>query len=699
MKSIRLKIILAMLAVSIVLAAGLGVTSFIISREALTTEVEDKLEIQAEAAATEIQKIMIEIEAYTDAMAMTVAGSVNAGKMKLNNEDEATYMADYLGQLDTTVTQYAYLLQNNIDAYVVFAPEFSESNLYTSTIVLNDDGVTYDKLEEPLPNSVLEDASDPAFNWYFGPVLAGEGIWSDVYFDDIIGYELITYSTPIVAGGKIIGVAGVDLTFDVFSNIVNELEVYETGYAYLLDGNQSVLVHPNYNQGEDFRQVSNGQMAMMTDRMLEVPSGIVYHNLDGVRGISGYKTLQNGWVLAVAPPINEVLAPLTTLLTSFLVIGLLMMVLSVLFSYFVGVGLSRPIIGVTNILRRIANLNLMADQSDGKWQKNKDETGLMAKELDNMRQQLQDLVFNLKQQILSLNKESTNLSLATDETTQTLDQVSNAVNDLAEGAYQQSNDTGESVEKLKSLALRIGKVVDNAQLMLTNTQKVNEVNHQTTSTLNALRAKLDDTNQAVDSIESQIKGLMVKSEAIGDVSKLIEGVADQTNLLALNAAIEAARAGDAGKGFAVVAEEVRKLAEETAVLTGKINTTMFEIREDIDETNSQMIVVKETIHEHGDATGEVVASFDASIASIEEIVSEINELNSNIEAVNTDKEVVVGALNNIAYITEQNASASEEVSASVEQQTATVESIGQMAKSLAEVADSIEGQITAFKVE
>ena len=60
------------------------------------------------------------------------------------------------------------------------------------------------------------------------------------------------------------------------------------------------------------------------------------------------------------------------------------------------------------------------------------------------------------------------------------------------------------------------------------------------------------------------------SAAVGEVIRIISGIADQTNLLALNATIEAARAGEVGKGFAVVASEVKDLARETAKATQRV---------------------------------------------------------------------------------------------------------------------------------
>lgn len=75
-----------------------------------------------------------------------------------------------------------------------------------------------------------------------------------------------------------------------------------------------------------------------------------------------------------------------------------------------------------------------------------------------------------------------------------------------------------------------------------------------------------------------IAQLDASSVKIGEVVKLITGIASQTNLLALNATIEAARAGEAGRGFAVVAHEVKELATETARATESISQQVKGIR-------------------------------------------------------------------------------------------------------------------------
>jgi PAS domain S-box-containing protein len=81
-----------------------------------------------------------------------------------------------------------------------------------------------------------------------------------------------------------------------------------------------------------------------------------------------------------------------------------------------------------------------------------------------------------------------------------------------------------------------------------------------------------------ESAAQTIAALDASSAKIGEVVKLITGIASQTNLLALNATIEAARAGESGRGFAVVATEVKELATETGRATESISQQVDGIR-------------------------------------------------------------------------------------------------------------------------
>jgi methyl-accepting chemotaxis protein len=361
--------------------------------------------------------------------------------------------------------------------------------------------------------------------------------------------------------------------------------------------------------------------------------------------------------------------------------------------------ISNPIIGVTNTLKRIAGLDLTDHEGDEKYNNRKDEIGVMSRELNTMRKALRKLIRSVKKQIETLNYDSENLQTATSESALAINQVSGAVNELAEGATSQSISTDESKDKLNDLACNISNVSENSDVMLEASEKVNEMNANTTKALAELRKKLVQTNEAVESIAKQIHGLKEKSSTIGEVTKLIESVAEQTNLLALNASIEAARAGEAGKGFAVVANEVGNLADETANLTGEINAAITEVQNDIELTNDNMDQVKMTIDENSRVTEEVAGSFDDTLQHMIQIIEEIRGINQNINMVEKNKDIVVSALESISVVTVQNASATQEVSASLEEQNATIASIEEMATSLSSIANIINDNVKEFKTE
>jgi methyl-accepting chemotaxis protein len=96
----------------------------------------------------------------------------------------------------------------------------------------------------------------------------------------------------------------------------------------------------------------------------------------------------------------------------------------------------------------------------------------------------------------------------------------------------------------------------------------------------------------------------------GGILNFIKHVATETKLLGLNAAIEAARAGDSGRGFTVVADEIRKLADNSALSASQIGNILQHIEESV---NSILGGIREValVSEHqASATEEVASSLD-----------------------------------------------------------------------------------------
>jgi methyl-accepting chemotaxis protein len=197
----------------------------------------------------------------------------------------------------------------------------------------------------------------------------------------------------------------------------------------------------------------------------------------------------------------------------------------------------------------------------------------------------------------------------------------------ADGAAQQAGSAAGAAEQASSNVTAVSSATD--ELSGSIARIAREVTQSATI---ASRAVADSKRT-----DDMVRGLAETAEAIGDVVKLINGIAAQTNLLALNATIEAARAGEAGKGFAVVASEVKSLAtqttkatEEIAAQIGKIQgatTQSVEAIRGIGDTIQQIseiaTAVARAVAEQGDATQAIARNVQQAAARTRDVSDNI----------------------------------------------------------------------------
>ena len=164
--------------------------------------------------------------------------------------------------------------------------------------------------------------------------------------------------------------------------------------------------------------------------------------------------------------------------------------------------------------------------------------------------------------------------------------------------------------------------------------------------------------QQADSTNETVQSLDTAAQKIGDVVKLINEIAEQTNLLALNATIEAARAGEAGKGFAVVANEVKTLASQTTKATeeisGQINamqqattdavSAIAGIRNIIGQVNESATAIASAVEEQNAATQEIGRNVESAAADTGKVSTTIVEVRDASEQTMTALRQAVSAI-------------------------------------------------------
>lgn len=221
--------------------------------------------------------------------------------------------------------------------------------------------------------------------------------------------------------------------------------------------------------------------------------------------------------------------------------------------------------------------------------------------------------------------------------------ISAAVNEISKSADSTATIAAEVSRAHENLTSTIIEVADESNKIM---EDIRNCENELTSITSLSSSAISTARE----MKEDIYGLLDIIQHMNQVIEAINSISSQTNLLALNASIEAARAGEAGKGFAVVADEIRKLADETKSLTGKMGSFVTSIQtasqkssNSVDTTVSELDRINDNIQNVWKITSNNRAGMDhisdsvSSLAAVsEEISSSMNELDSQMQHVNEE---------------------------------------------------------------
>ncbi len=551
-------------------------------------------------------------------------------------------------------------------------------------------------------------AGQPVFNIAdkdnFKLALTGETNVTSPLFSEADNELIIVVTAPVIAeNGTIAGVLGGTLTAEQFQELVSDIEIGNSGYAYAIDANGTKIADRDLSavkQAQNDSEVYAGQAeyASYVDvqtKMKNGESGHASYQYENTKYLCAYAPIETcAWSLALAYPEQEALAGVNELRNELLFVTAAALLAGALITILIANTFRRPLIHIQKHAAELAKGNLTHRIHSSRH----DEFGISCRNLDQATEQMQKFMTVITDNANDVSASSEQLCASTQEISSRMETIDASTDAVVDGnghnldSVQRLNSSmekiSESMEALKNKAIAQSHDADQCK------EKAYSVQEEARNAITQ--------NQEIYKIQREkIKQSLEAGKVVGEIRTLTNVIADissEINLLALNASIEAARAGDMGKGFAVVAGEVGKLADETAKSIHSIQETVLKIEAAFSElsANGQDLLdfIDEKIQPQLNGylkTGEDYYEYSDHISKMSELILEmINEVRNTVQNADT-------AIQNVEKTTNTSLTNTVEIQDSIKGCSQAMLDTSQTSVLLAQLADQLSQAANKFE--
>ncbi len=190
--------------------------------------------------------------------------------------------------------------------------------------------------------------------------------------------------------------------------------------------------------------------------------------------------------------------------------------------------------------------------------------------------------------------------------------------------------------------------------------------------LERMSESMRQLDEVMSAFTRKLSTIRQRAGGINAVVTTIAKVADQTNLLSVNATIEAEKAGEAGRGFRIVAQEIRRLADQTALATKDIERMVRDMQSAVSSGTMEMDRFRNEVSTRIQQVTEVSQQLAGIVAPVQSVTQALDQVHDGMENQNAGARQIRDSLDRLRAGAGQSASAIEAFVTAMNQLRASV---------------------------